>query len=353
MNELRNIRLGDREVGNGQNPFIVAEVGINHNGEVEKAFAMIHEAKLAGADAVKFQTFRAAEFISDPKLTFTYTSQGNSVTESMLEMFQRYEFSTEMWKLIEMRCRDEDITFFSTPQNPSDLEVLIRLGVPAIKVGSDDFNNLPLLRRYASTGLPVLVSCGMSTLAEVYQSLEAIGTFEGYPTALFLCTSQYPTPPKDVNLLKLKSLAGAFPGLVLGFSDHTQGPMASALAVAMGATIFEKHFTLDRNLPGPDHWFSEDPMGLREWINAIRQAHTMLGSPLVRPTADEVAMRRLARRSIVSLKPIPAGSPLTEENLGMRRPGAGLSGAFWDYLIGKNALKSIEAGKQIELGDFA
>ena len=350
---MANIRIGNREVGRGQEPFIIAEVGLNHNGELEKAYAMIHEAKLAGADAVKFQTFRAAEFISDPDLTFTYKSQGKPVTESMLAMFQRYEFSTDKWKKIKDRCESEGIIFFSTPQNPGDLDVLMEVGVPAVKIGSDDFNNLPLLRRYAQTGLPVLVSCGMSDMAEVHQSLEALGTFEGYPTVLFLCTSQYPTPPADVNLLKLKSLAGAFPGLVLGFSDHTQGPMASSLAVAMGATIFEKHFTLDHDLPGPDHWFSEDPKGLREWVAAIRQAHTMLGSPLVRPTGPEMAMRTLARRSIVALKPIPEGGVLSEDNLGLRRPGDGLPARFWELLIGRKSLKAIAVGDQIRLGDFA
>jgi N,N'-diacetyllegionaminate synthase len=350
---MKSIRIGNREIGGGQAPFVIAEVGINHNGEIEKAFAMIAEAKAAGADAVKFQTFTAEEFISDPNLSFTYKSQGREVTESMLAMFKRYEFPPEDWKRIKQRCDSEGITFFSTPQNPGDLELLLGIGVPAVKIGSDDFNNLPLIRRYAKTGLPVMLSCGMADLSEVHQSLEALGTLDGYPTVLFLCTSQYPTPPKDANLLKLKTLAGAFPGLILGFSDHTQGPLASSLAVALGAKVFEKHFTLDHDLPGPDHWFSENPAGLREWIASIRTSDTLLGSPLVRPTAPEMGMRTLARRSIVALRDIPSGARLDEVNLGLRRPGDGLPSRFWELLIGQTAVKPIAKGQQIRLGDFS
>jgi N,N'-diacetyllegionaminate synthase len=348
---MKTIHIGDRAVGAGQPPFIIAEAGINHNGQVEKAFAMIAEAKAAGADAVKFQTFKAEEFISDPSLTFTYTSQGQQVTESMLGMFKRYEFSPAQWKMLRQRCDQEGIVFLSTPQNPGDLDLLLEIGVPAVKIGSDDFNNLPLLRRYAKTKLPILVSCGMADLAEVYQSLEALGTLDGYPTILLLCTSQYPTPPKDLNLLKLKTLAACFPMLVLGFSDHSQGPLASSLAVALGAHVFEKHFTLDHDLPGPDHWFSEDPAGLREWIKSVRTSDVMLGSPLVRPTPDELGMRTLARRSIVALKNISIGDQLDEHNLGLRRPGDGLPARFWDLLLGKKALTAIAKGKQIRIGD--
>lgn len=330
----------------------MAEAGINHNGSLDTALKMIETAKEAGADAVKFQTFKAEEFISDPNLTFTYQSAGASVTESMLEMFRRYELKPEDWAAIKKRCDGAGILFLSTPQNRSDLDVLLDVGVPAVKVGSDDFTNLPLLKSYALTGLPLMISCGMADLAEVQRSLEAVGTFDGYPTILLLCTSQYPTPPADVNLNKLKTLAAAFPSLVLGFSDHTQGPLASSLAVAMGASVFEKHFTLGHGMPGPDHWFSEEPSGLKEWVASIRKSHAMMGSAIVRPTAAEREMRTLAHRSIVALRDVAQDEILDEKNLGLRRPGNGLPPSLWDAIVGKTAAQGIPKGGQLRFGDF-
>ncbi|HWY38480.1 MAG TPA: N-acetylneuraminate synthase family protein, partial [Bacteroidia bacterium] len=246
------IKIGNREITRGGKPFIMAEVGLNHNGEIEKAFEMISVAKRSGVDAVKFQTYKAAELVGDPAQMFTYRSQGKEITESMLEMFKRYEFNEEQWIKVKKKCDEENILFLSTPQNSSDLDILIKLGVPAIKVGSDDFTNLPLLKNYRKKNIPLILSCGMADLAEVHTSLTIAGAFDGHPVILLLCTSEYPTPPENVNLLKLQTLSAAFPDLILGFSDHTQGPLASSLAIAFGAVVFEKHFTLDHNLPGPD-----------------------------------------------------------------------------------------------------
>lgn len=349
---MAQIRIDDRPVGEGQAPLVILEAGINHNGEIDKAFEMIRLAKRLGADAVKFQTFKADEFVSDPMLMFTYRSQGREVTESMREMFRRHEFSRESWFAIKKACDDEGILFLSTPQNRSDLDLLLELGIPAIKVGSDDFSNLPLLRDYASTGLPLLLSCGMADLAEVHQSLEAAGTLDGHPTVLLLCTSQYPTPPADVNLRKLRTLAQAFPMVVTGFSDHTQGPLASSLALALGARLFEKHFTLAHDLPGPDHWFSEDPAGAAEWIASIHKAEAMMGSAVVRPTAAEREMRVLARRSIVALRDIAAGEKLSAANIGLRRPGNGLPPNMFEQVLGRTAAGGIARGDLLKLGDF-
>jgi sialic acid synthase SpsE len=268
-------------------------------------------------------------------------------------MFKRYEFSPAQWRQIKGRCDRDGILFLSTPQNPSDLNLLLEIGVPAVKVGSDDFTNIPLLRLYAATKLPLIASCGMADLEEVRASLTAIGTLAGYPTILLLCTSEYPTPPADVNLLKLRTLSEHFPTAVLGFSDHTQGPLAASLAVAMGARVLEKHFTLDHGLPGPDHWYSEDPQGLSAWIGSARAAYKMLGSPVVRPTTKELEMRTLARRSIVALKDIAAGEILDERNLGLRRPGDGLPPGAWDLLVGKRAARRLAKGAQIQIGDVS
>jgi N,N'-diacetyllegionaminate synthase len=350
---MNHFAIAGRIIGVEHPAFIIAEVGINHNGSVHTALEMIGVAKQAGADAVKFQTFKAGEFVGDRTQQFSYQSQGKQVTESMLAMFERFELTDDAWPRIKAECDRQQIVFISTPQNRSDLDLLLKVGLPAVKIGSDDFNNLPLIRSYAKTGLPLILSCGMSDLSEVHQALDAAGAFEGYPIALLLCTSQYPTPPADVNLRKLTTLRSAFPGLVTGFSDHTQGPLAASLAVAMGAVIFEKHFTLDHDQPGPDHWFSEDPDGLKQWIDSIRESQLMLGSAVVKPTKSELAMRTLARRSLVTLRAISRGSQFTVENVGLRRPGNGLQPAFLDQLLGNCAARDIAPGTLLSLGDIS
>ena len=247
-------------------------MGINHNGDLDLALKMIDVARESGADAVKFQTFKAEEFCGDPQQMFTYQSQGRSVTESMLAMFKRYEFDEAQWRAVKAHCAKVGITFFSSPQNRSDLALLQRIGVPAIKVGSDDFSNLPLLRHYAGAGLPLILSCGMSDLADAPGAGDG-GLVRGAQVALLLCTSQYPTPDADVNLAKLGTLQQAFPGLLTGFSDHTQGPLAASLAVARGrgcsrstspsTTTCRGRITGSPRTPGPGRMDRPYPPGRR------------------------------------------------------------------------------------------
>ena len=348
---MHEISIGDRQVASGHRPFVVAEVGINHNGDVDRALEMIHVASRSGCDAVKFQTFKAAEFINDPSQMFTYRSQGREVTEPMLTMFQRYELPRNAWPLIKAECEKVGIVFFSTPQNESDLDILIEVGVPAVKVGSDDFTNLPLLKSYAASGLPLILSSGMSDLAEAHQALNAVGALDGYPTVLLVCTSQYPTPPEDANLARITTLRAAFPTVPIGFSDHTRGPLASALAVGLGACFLEKHFTLSHDLPGPDHWFSEDPQGLAEWVSTIRTAAAMLGSPLVRPTGVELGHKLEYQRRLVAARDIRPGEILDDRSLVLRRVagGRGLPPSFLTYLVGRPAPRTYRAGEPIEL----
>ena len=345
------VKIGKRLLGDGYAPFIVAEVGINHNGEIERALEMIHVAKNAGCDAVKFQTFRAKEFINDPTQMFTYQSQGKDVSESMLAMFQRYELPKSAWSVIKEKCVQEDIMFLSTPQNRSDLDVLLEIGINAIKVGSDDFTNLPLLQSYALTGLPLIVSTGMSDLSEAHQALETIGALDGYPAILLVCTSQYPTPPEDANLARITTLRAAFPMIPIGFSDHTSGPIASTLSVGLGAIFFEKHFTLSNDLPGPDHWFSEDPDGLTEWVKGIRTAYRMIGNPLVRPTSIEKKNKSEYQRHFVASCDIKMGQSFTEDTLTLRRVagGRGFPPSFKSYLLGRPSPRNYKTGEPIEL----
>ena len=348
---MERFYIADCLIGKDQGPFIIAEAGINHNGELEKAYSMIKAAKNAGVDAVKFQTFKAEEFIGDPKQTYTYTSQGKEVTESMLEMFKCCEFSHDEWVSIKKKCDEEDILFLSTPQNRSDLDLLLKIGIPAIKVGSDDFINTPLLKSYAQTRLPMILSSGMSDLKEVQQALKAVGSLKGYPTVLMICTSEYPTPPENANLLRLKTLSATFPSIVLGFSDHTQGTIASSLAIALGAVVFEKHFTLNHNLPGPDHWFSEDTEGLSSWVKAIKTSYAMMGSGVCKPTMQEQINKRYLRRVVVAASDIKKGQVLSMDHLAMKRMAGkgGLAPAIACSLIGKRADRCYKRGKIIKL----
>jgi len=350
---MNKFKINNHEISKENHPFIIAEAGINHNGSVEKAVKMVKTAKNAGVSAIKFQTFKAHEFISDSSLTYTYTSQGKSITESQLDLFKRCELSNDDFYKIKKTCDEEKIIFLSTPQNKSDLDFLLELGVSAIKVGSDDFTNVPLLKYYSKTKLPIIISCGMATLEEIETTLDVIGTLDGYPTALLLTTSEYPTPPQNVNLQKLRTLSQKFPDITLGYSDHTQGNLASIVAISFGACIFERHFTLDNSLPGPDHWFSVNPSNLKIWSDSIKTAYQMMGSSEILPTESETKMKTIARRSIVSLDHIELGETLNENNIGLRRPGTGLPPKMFESILGKKAIKKIKKFTIINKEDFA
>ena len=336
------LNIGSVAVGDGCDPFIIAEAGINHNGNVTLAKQMVRVASESGVDAVKFQTFRTEDFIADRSVEYTYKSQGIEVTESMFDMFKRTEFTDDEWREIKAYCDECGITFLSTPVSERDLDLLVGLGVGAVKVGSDDFTNIPLITSFARRGLPMLLSCGMADGEEMEMTLDAAKAVNP-DICLFLCTSQYPTPSEDVNAAKLLSMSERFPDVVLGFSDHTRGCTGAIVATAYGAKVFEKHFTLDHGLPGPDHWFASEPDELKAWAAGIREASKMVGSSELSPTVEERKMRDLARRSIVALRDIAEGETLTEENVGLRRPGTGMSPARLPEVLGCVAARAIAA----------
>jgi len=345
---LNEIKIGEFIIGKNQKPFLIGEVGINHNGEIEKAFEMIEIAKKIGLNAVKFQTFNADEFINDKSLMHTYTSNGKKITESQYDMFKRCEFSIDEWNKIKEKCDKEQIIFLSTPEDESDLELLLNIGIPAIKVGSDELVNIPILKKFSKTKLPIILSSGMSTLDEINESIRAINESENYPIILLVTTSEYPTPSNNVNLLKFHTLRKNFPGIQLGFSDHTQGVLASSLAIAMGATVFEKHFTLNHNFSGPDHWFSADPNELEEWVNSINTSYLMLGSEEIIPTEAEIELKKNARRSVFAIADIKEGEKFSIENIGLRRPGNGMPPKDFENILGKTSSKSFKKGEMIQ-----
>lgn len=258
---------------------IVAEVGVNHNGSLERALEMIAVAKEAGCDAVKFGTFKAAEFCAPD--------------DPLYAMFKSCELEDNAWRIIKDEADGLGMIFFSTPQNESDLKLLLEVGVPCIKVGSDDLTNMSLISAYAARGLPMILSTGM---ADTWDVCNAVRAARGVPLTICACTSEYPCPPEHANLARITTLRDMFPSVAIGFSDHTVGTQAAVMAAALGATYFEKHMTLNNRLPGPDHAFSANPSQLSEWVRSIRDAMKMLGDGLIRPTEAERVNRTKWRR---------------------------------------------------------
>ncbi|MFA4848766.1 MAG: N-acetylneuraminate synthase family protein [Methanoregula sp.] len=343
----KTITIGKKTIGEGFPAYIIAEIGINHNGDINTIKKMVLEAKFCGVDAVKFQIFKSEEFISNSDYIYSYTSQGKPVSESMLAMFRRFEFSANQWKTLFRFCTKQGIDFFVTPQNPSDLDFVLSLvNIPVIKVGSDDLTNLDLLDNYARRGKPLIISAGMATISEIEDAVTTIRNTGNNDFAILHCISSYPCEAQDVHLKKMLTIRQTF-DVVTGFSDHTVGSVASVGAVTLGAHIIEKHFTLDKNLPGPDHWFSADPRELKELVCNIRFIEDALGTALVQPTQKEYAMREIARRSIVAIDDIPVGKIIQRNMVGFKRPGIGLPPKYLNIILGRKTRLFIRKNEQI------
>ena len=349
---MKKIKIGKWAIENYGKPFIIGEAGINHNGIIENALRMVDVAKKNKLNAIKFQTFKANEFIMDNNLKFSYFSQGKKITEPMIELFKRCEFRKKEWIELKKYCDEKNILFLSTPQNQSDLKLLLSLEVEAIKIGSDDLTNLPLLQNYSKSKLPIIISCGMANFYEINEALTTIGTLKGYPTILLVTTSQYPTPDKDVNLKRIKTLKNKFPKLPIGFSDHTKDNFSAIMATSLGCCVFEKHFTLDNNLNGPDHWFSLNPNKLKIWSDSIKTSYKMIGNEEVKPTNSEIMMKSIARRSIVAINDIDEGDIFDKNNIGLRRPGTGIQPIMFESILGKKSLKKIKKFSMLTKEDF-
>jgi N-acetylneuraminate synthase/N,N'-diacetyllegionaminate synthase len=344
---MKKVKIGKRWVGEEEPAYIVVEIGINHNGDVDLAKKMINEARKCGVDAVKFQAFKAKEFVSDPSSAYTYRYQGKLVTESMLKMFRRYEFDATEWKEVFGYCKKKNTDFFVTPQNPSDLDFILSIAdVPAIKVGSDDLTNLELLEYYAKKNKPMIISAGMAYISEIEAAVNTVRSTGNNSLVVLHCVSSYPTDAEEVNLRKMLTIREAF-DVVVGYSDHTLGSAAALGAVVLGARIIEKHFTLDKNLPGPDHWFSANPDEMRELIDGIRFVEKALGSAVVEPTPKELEMRKIARRSIVAAKDIDRGDVIDRKMVTFKRPGTGLAPKYVNIIIGRRAKADIRRNELI------
>ena len=348
---MTSVSVGKRSVGDGQPCLIAAEIGINHNGDMDLALRTIDAAADAGADAVKFQNYVTEDFVSDQRLTYSYTSGGREVTETQYAMFKRCELAPGSLALLKSHSDRRGLLFFSTPTGPSGIAELVAVGAALVKNGSDFLTHVDMVRTMAASGIPTVLSTGMATLAEVDSAVRNFRQAGGTKLVLLHCTSSYPAPADDINLRRMATLRAAF-GCPVGFSDHSQGVLAAANAAVLGACLIEKHFTLDRSLPGPDHWFSSDPAELAALVRAVRDAERMLGTPQPGPTASEEASRLQFRLSCTARRAMAAGTKLASGDVVFRRPGTGISPDQREALIGLTLVKEVHAGDTLTWAHF-
>ena len=337
----RTVRIGERLVGDQQPVLIIAEAGVNHDGSLEQALRLVDAAADAGADVVKFQVFRAAELVTAAAAAAAYQKAAGAC--SQLEMLTKLELSDGEFARIRLHCRRRAIEFLATPFGPRDVDRLVGLDVQAIKIASTDLNNPPLLRRAAETGLPLLVSTGASTAEEIAASVARLREWGAVQRLILLhCVSGYPAPLEVANLRAIGALRRAH-NVPCGFSDHTGSTQIAGWAVAAGACVLEKHFTLDRAAAGPDHDMSLDPVQLAEYVAAARRAEVALGSGEIGLTAVETDVRAVARKSVVAATRIPANTVLTPQLLTIKRPGGGIEPDQFDRVVGRRATADIAA----------
>ena len=328
--------------------FIIAEAGVNHNGSIELAFKLVDVAVNAGADAVKFQTFKSENLVSKNTQKAEYQKKTTDSSESQLEMLKKLELNLDAHKQLNDYCKEKDIIFLSTPFDHSSIDLLYELDIKIFKIPSGEITNLPYLRHIGSLEKNIILSTGMSTLREIGAALSVLvdsGTRKENISVLHANT-MYPTPMEDVNLNAMKTIRKEF-DVAVGYSDHTIGIEVDIAAVAMGATIIEKHFTLDKTMNGPDHKASIEPKELRDMVSAIRNIEKALGNNQKKASPSEQVNKNIVRKSITAKCIIKKGERLTEDNLIVKRPGTGISPMKWDKVIGTLAMTDYKADELI------
>ncbi len=349
---MKRIYINNRPIGRLAPCYIIAEAGVNHNGSVEQALLLVDAAAAAGADAVKFQSFTAANLVGLSAPKADYQKVCANTGESQFEMLRRLELSVAEHGRIFERARQWGIEFISTPFDEVWADNLANMGVNAFKIGSGELTNLPLLRHVAEKGKPLIISTGMADLPEVEQALATVRAAGAREIILLQCTSAYPAPPESVNLKAMRTLKRKC-GVLTGLSDHTAGIEIAVGAAAFGAAVIEKHFTLNRNLPGPDHRMSLEPEELAGMVRAVRNVEKAMGNGRKLPDVNELEIARIARRSLVAVRPIRAGEILERAAVGIKRPGSGLSPAALGGLLGCRAVVDIPSGAMLAWEMFA
>jgi len=348
---VKPFEINARKIGPAQPTFVIAEAGVNHNGELSLAKQLVDIAVDAGADAVKFQTFRAAQLASSSATKADYQKQTTSPAESQLEMLRRLELSEDGFREIQNHCRSRGIVFLSTAFDEHSVDFLAGLDVPVLKIPSGEITNTPLLEQVAAKGKPVILSTGMATLAEIDQAMRCLNHSGASQIALLQCVSEYPADVSSMNLRAMATLTDCF-GVPVGLSDHSLGIEVSIAAVALGASIIEKHFTFDKSLPGPDHSASLEPAELKMLVTAIRNVEAALGDGIKQPTPEELRNAAVVRRSLVAAVDLEAGSSLERSKVAFKRPGTGISVQLLPDLLGRKLRRRVEAGAMLELGMF-
>ena len=329
---------------------IIAEAGVNHNGDLEIAKELIHQAAIAGADLVKFQTFTVAKLLTLEAPKADYQQDPNALTTTNYEMLESLELSKNDHLELIQECKKHGIEFFSTAFDEASLSFLLELGMSKIKIPSGEITNKPLLEFIAQFDMPVIMSTGMADLNEIHRAIEVLcnNKLTRENITILHCTSQYPASFENINLRAITSMKKKF-NLNIGYSDHTLGAEASIAAVSLGATIIEKHITLDSNMSGPDHKASMEPKDFQDMVSAIRNIERGLGNEIKAPTIEELEMRTVARKSLVANKKIEKGEIFTQENLTVKRPGNGLSPMSINEVIGTKAVYSFEENDLIKI----
>jgi N,N'-diacetyllegionaminate synthase len=338
---MSTINLAGRRVGEGEPVFVIAEAGVNHNGDLGRALELVDAAAAVGADAVKFQTFDPSELASQAAPLADYQQTGARREAGQVQMLERLRLPDEAFTVVAERCAQHGIVFLSSPFDERSADLLEELGVPAYKVGSGEVTNLPFLRSLAGRGRPLLVSTGMATLAEVEEVVGLVREAGAPALALLHCVSSYPAPAEEANLRAMDTLRRAF-DVPVGYSDHCLGMDVSLAAVALGAAILERHFTIDRCLPGPDQALSLEPSELAELVQRIRMLEAALGDGVKRPQPSEGENLGVARRSIVAARSMQAGERIDLDSLAVKRPGGGLAPSRLESVIGARLVMPIE-----------
>jgi N,N'-diacetyllegionaminate synthase len=345
---MKKVLLGEKWIGAGERVFIVAEAGVNHNGSISLAKELIDVAAEAEADAVKFQTFKAETLTTAAAPKAPYQARTTGSDESQMEMLKQLELPASAHRELQSHCLERGIIFLSTPFDEEAVDLLDELEVPAFKISSGDVTNLPLLRYAASKGRPVILSTGMSVLGEVGLAVDTIRSAGCKDLILLQCVSNYPADPADANLRAMKTMEKVF-DVPVGYSDHTAGIEVALAAAALGACLIEKHFTLSRKSPGPDHQASLEPDELKALVRGIRRVGVSLGDGQKIPAKSELNVARVARRSLVAAKDISAGSRLARDMIVVKRPGTGLPPSMLDDLLSRTARIDIKAGALFDL----
>lgn len=327
--------------------FIIAEAGVNHNGDIEVAKRLIDEAAKAKVDAIKFQSFKAAHLVTPTARKADYQEVNTMEQESQYEMLKKLELSKEMHMELITYCKEKDILFLSTPFDIESIHLLNQLGMDIFKIPSGEITNLPYLKEIGKLKKQVILSTGMSNLEEIQSAIQVLKEEGTQDITVLHCNTEYPTPMRDVNLRAMVKIKEAL-NIKVGYSDHTLGIEVSIAAVAMGAGVIEKHFTLDKNMRGPDHKASLEPLELQQMVKCIRNIECALGSSQKVPSPSEMKNIEIARKSIVAKRNIKKGEIYTEENLTTKRPGSGISPMKWNEIIGKEALKDYKENELIE-----